>query len=333
MHRRYSRMRETVFDLYTERDALPGYYRALALFATWLALGGYVLFALAFTSGEDNLKPPRIAILAAASTLLLVGYIGSVVLAFISRSLLFTFDNVLIPILTSSFVGVFVTVVNHALHKEFQIPTQAYIYVPLATACTTTIATAIVSFLTYRKIHNIKNLDKQRRQHLQRWERNSYGNYGDAASTSELLPMNKLNGINVPEDEAQRRQLLRLLLSREGVESPGLYQPPSTYQITLPGDSPGPGGSDGLQVVPLGHRPRAGSLPSNTAKFNILGKIGRDRSPTVESFKNPRERRRDEIERSSILLTPGSETAWGQASGTSLRSQSSTYFNGVSHHS
>ena len=325
MYRRYSRMRETLFDLYTERDALPVFYRALALLSSWLALAGYILFALIFTTAEGNLKPPRTALVAVAATLLVLGYGGSIIIALVSRSLLFSFDNVLIPILTSSFVGVIATVLNHALHEDFPIPTQAYIYVPLVLACTTTVASAIISYITYRKIYNIKDQDKQRRQHVQRWERNSYGNYGDATSTSELLPMNNITTLNVPEDEAQRRQLLRLLLVRESAESPGSHESRNTYQITLPSEHPI---LDAMQVVPTGQRPRAGSMPSNASKFNILGKLGRDRSPTVESFKNPRERRRDEIERSSMLLTPGSEFGWAQTPAGSNPSQPSTYFNG-----
>lgn len=309
MSRRYERMRETFFDLYTERDALPAYYRVVSLSATWLALGGYVIFALAFTSAEDNLKIPRNALVGIAATFLTIGYAVSALSAFFSRSLMFTFDAVLIPILTSSFMGVFVTVANHALHEEFPISNKLLIYVPLITACIATIASAVVSFIVYRKISHIKSLDTQRRHHLKRWDRASSVSYGDATSTSELLPMNNMNNISLPEDEAQRRQLLRLLLSRDSAESPGLTLTPSTYQITLPTDNQG---SDAPQVVPVGQRPRAGSLPSGTSKFNLLGKIGRDRSPTVESFKNPRERRRDEIERSSMLLTPGSDTGWGQ---------------------
>ncbi|KEF53263.1 uncharacterized protein A1O9_10711 [Exophiala aquamarina CBS 119918] len=330
MSRRYERMRETSFDLYTERDALPRYYRAVALVSTWLALGGYILFALAFTSAEENLKVGRKALVGVASTFLLVGYAVSGLSAFFSRSLMFTFDAVLIPTLTSSFMGVFVTVANHALHNDFPISNEVLVYVPLVTACIATIATTVISFITYRKISHIKSLDSQRRQHLKRWDRASSVSYGDATSTSELLPMNNIaNSINLPEDEAQRRQLLRLLLSRETAESPGLTLTPSTYQITLPGDYPN---SDGLQVAPVGQRPRAGSLPSTTTKFNILNKIGRDRSPTVESFKNPRERRRDEIERSSMLITPSSDTGWARTPGTSIHSHGSGYFNGSPHH-
>jgi hypothetical protein len=301
-------MRETLFDLYTERDALPWYFRTLAITASWLALGGYIVSALVFTSATDNIKVSRTFLTVLAAALLAVGYSAIAVLAYFSRSLLFLFDAVLLPILTSSFMGVFVTVMNHALHRNFPIPTQIYIYVPLVIACATTLGAGGLSYITYRKLNKIKELDRQRRQHVQRWERGSYGNYGDATSTTELLPTNAWSVNNLPEDEAQRRQLLRLLLNREASqESPNDHRnSQSTFHINLPGDGADSPGYDGLQVVQPGTRPRSGSLPANPNRWSILNKITRDRSPTVESqtFKNPRERRREEIERSSILLTP-----------------------------
>jgi hypothetical protein len=321
-------MRETSFDLYTERDALPWYFRTIAVVASWLALGGYVVFALVFTSDTDNIKVSRTFLTVLASALLVIGYATAAATAYFGRSLLFLFDAVLLPILTSSFMGVFVTVMNHALHKKFPIPTQIYIYVPLVIACVTTLGAGGFGYITYRKLYRIKELDGQRRQHVQRWERGSYGNYGDPASTTELLPVNAWSANNLPEDEAQRRQLLRLLLNREATpEVPENHRnSQTTYHIDLPGDRRDSPGLDGLQVVQPDMRPRSGSLPASPGKWNILNKITRDRSPTVESqtFKNPRERRREEIERSSVLLTPGIEQGgWPQTPGSG---NSQSYF-------
>ena len=334
MQRQYQRMRETLFDLYTERDALPWYFRTSALVASWLALGGYIVFALNFTSDPDNTKMSRTSLTVLASVLLLAGYGAITVAAYFGRSLLFLFDAVLIPILTSSFLGIFVTVMNHALHKKFPIPSQIYIYVPLVIACATTVGAGSLSYITYRRLHKIKETDRNRRQHVQRWERGSYSTYGDAASTTELLPVHATNAWsanNLPEDEAQRRQLLRLLLNREAAAAEIPMNPrnsQSTYHINLPGDDGGSPGLEGLQVVQPSPRQRSGSLPTNPnpSKWNILNKITRDRSPTVESqtFKNPRERRREEIERSSVLLTPspGEHGAWPETPG----SNSQQYF-------
>ncbi|KAJ9606021.1 hypothetical protein H2200_009870 [Cladophialophora chaetospira] len=324
-------MRETSFDLYTERDALPWWFRTTALVASWLALGGYVLFALVFTSSTDNIKVPRTFLTILASAFLLAGYSAITVIAYFSRSLLFLFDAVLLPILTSSSLGIFVTVMNHALHKKFPIPTKNYIYVPLVIACATTVGAGVLSYITHRKLKKIKEVDRQRRQHVQRWERGSYSTYGDAASTTELLPVNPWSVNNLPEDEAQRRQLLRLLLNREAVSpepTNNHRNSQSTFHINLPGEDGGSPGHEGLQVVQPDTRPRSGSLPTNPAKWNILNKITRERSPTNESqtFKNPRERRREEIERSSVLLTPTPGLEQGGWPHTPGSSNSQGYF-------
>ncbi|KAL6252663.1 hypothetical protein RBB50_000382 [Rhinocladiella similis] len=325
MQQQYVRMRETAFDLYTERDALPWYYRAAALASSCSCLAGYIIFALVFTSDEPNIKVSRTALIVLASIFLITGYASASAIAFFGRSLLFLYDGVLIPILTSSFMGVVVTVLNHALHKDFPIPNHAYIYIPLATACTTTVASAAVTFIVYKRLAKIKRLDKHRRQHMPIFGRRSSMSYGDAVSTTELLPIDP----NVPEDEAQRRQLLRLLLNREAAaqasSSPAMPGSESTYKIFLPGDE---GFGGGIQVMPASARPRSGSLPnsSNSSKWNLLSKFTGDNSPPVESsFKDHRQRRREEIERSSILMPTGAESPWLQTSGAPSPPQSQSW--------
>ncbi|KAJ9621374.1 hypothetical protein H2204_011935 [Knufia peltigerae] len=345
----YVRMRETAFDLYTERDALPWYFRALALASSCSCLTGYVIFALVFTSDEPNVKVSRTALIVLASIFLVAGYASASAIAFFGRSLLFLYDGVLVPILTFSFMGIVVTVLNHALHKDFPISNQAYIYVPLATACTTTVASAVLTFITYKRMNKIKRLDQHRRQHMPRFfgrQPSSSVNYGGdgVSSTTELLPIDP----NVPEDEAQRRQLLRLLLNREAAAQSSSTSPAmpsgheSTYKIFLPGDEGfgGGGGGGGTRVMATtntattstkaARRPRSGSLPnsSNSSKWNLLAKFtGDGQGPPVESsFKDHRQRRRDEIERSSILMPAGMDTPWlQQASGAASPSPSRSW--------
>lgn len=278
---------------------------------------GYIIFALIFTSDPSNIRVSRTLLTILASVFLITGYTAIVATAFYSRSLLFLHDAVLLPILTSSFMGIVVTVLNHALHREFAIPTHVYIYVPLVTACTTTIASAVAGLITHRKIAKIKRLDKERRRHVQRWDRNSNVSYGDVASTTELLPIEP----RVPEDEAQRQQLLRLLLNREKAQSPGMSSSAGTYKITLPGEE----ASTGLQVVSPDVRPRSGSLP-NTSKWSFIGKVAGERNSSMETFKDPRERRREEIERTSIYsTTPRAESPWLHTPDASAHYQTHTW--------
>lgn len=200
---------------------------------------------------------------------------------------------------------------NHALHKEFPIPTMAYIYGPLVTASLTTIATFVLAALLFRKIQRIKASDNRRRISTVR------GSHSDQyASTTELMP------VQIPEDEAQRKQLLRLLQKRENNRAASLDNG-NTYRIDLPPSLAG-GGRGGYLSVPSGEsRGRSGSQPSDYRRGFFSSLIpARARSATTENFVDARERRRSEIERSmdSTQATPQPES--GMWSSTPMLQQS-----------
>jgi hypothetical protein len=315
---RYHRMRETVFDLYTERDALPWYFRAIATLASWLVLAGYVVFALAAASGSNNIKISRTSWTAIGGVCLVIGYVTITAIAFFCHSILFLFDAVLLPMITASAMGVIVTITDHALHKHVPGSSQAYYYAPLIIGAISTTVSGVLSYIVFRRITKFKEKDMMRRQRVHRPERGSYTSYGDATSTTELAsPGHFWSANNLPEDEAQRRQLLRLLLNREAAEAPRKEHRNSqtTYHINLPGEH---GQQTGLQVIDTGMRPRSGSLPSSPAKWSILKKFrGKGESSNSQTFKTSRERRREEIERLSVQPSPspGFDSRWSQDAG------------------
>ncbi|KAJ9662736.1 hypothetical protein H2198_001185 [Neophaeococcomyces mojaviensis] len=303
--RSYSKLRETTFDLYTESECLPWYYKALSTFSAWLVLAGYILFSIAFTSTADDLRISPSIITGLAATGVFLGYLSDFALAFLSRSLIFTFDGVLMPVLTASAVGVFSTIVHRALKKSTQPGTTVYLILPLVTASIGTIVSAVLSWVVYRKLRKIKELDARRRIHVPMDH-----------FTSPMLPQSAFSREvhdMVPDDEQQRRQLMHLLMAKENRHG-SMEDASSTYRIDLPWDTAA-GGS----------RQRSGSLPNteqNTSRLNIFGG-GRDRSNTAESFKDPRERRREQIERSGMLplhtpTSAGLSPAW-HGSGQSPR--------------
>ncbi|KIV95873.1 hypothetical protein PV10_03475 [Exophiala mesophila] len=322
MRRPYKQGEVTGLDLYAERDAIPFYYRAVTLAASWLVLGGYAVFAIAFTTQDEHLKPSRVAVVSLAVVMTFLGYVIGALGAFFSSSLLFTQDAVLLPFFTSSAVGLFISVANHASQKDLKIPSEAYVLVPLIASGVATIITGLFTFIVSRKIRGIRKSDQRRGQHVQRWDHFQSVSYGDATSTSELLPMDTMqhtvpvDSYGIPEDEAQRRQLLRLLLNREPVDSPLHSGTPSTYRINLPGED-----NDLAQLLPQS-RTRTGSLPSSSNKSTVFTnlKFLRTKSPPLDNSVNSREKRREEIERSSIsYATPslGSGGEWARTPGTS----------------
>lgn len=228
----------------------------------------------------------RLALTGLASACLVLGYTMVTLTAWMSKSLLFCFDSILLPSMTASFMGIFVIVMNHALHKKFPIPNKAYIYAPLVIACVSTVTTFVLSALVFRKLQRVKASDNRIRGSI---HRRSYSD--QYSSMTELMPMQE------PEDEAQRRQLLRLLQNRD-MKRTGDPASGSTYRIDLPSSLGGDDRGRYLAVPLVEARGRSGSQPEGLRKgflSNILP--ARARSATGESFVDPRERRRSEIER------------------------------------
>jgi hypothetical protein len=155
MPRGFSQINVSVTDLYAERDRLSWVYRTTALVASWFVLGAYILAPLIFTSASDNLKPTRNTMVALAVAMLVIGYVALLTTALLSRSLLFRFECVALPTLTSSVEGLFSVVMNHALHKVFPV-SDTYIVVPLVLVCISVVAFGLWAAVLYRRIHKIK---------------------------------------------------------------------------------------------------------------------------------------------------------------------------------
>lgn len=291
-------MKKTAFDLYVERDRIPWYYKAVALVASWLVLAGFILFPLVFTSDADNIKSSRTTLTSTGAAFFIVGYIAISVTAALSKSILFIFDAVLLPILTSSVIGLTAVVFNHALHKKFPV-SDIYIIVPLTLAAISTITSAALASWTYYRINQIRASDNRRKVRMIREEQSAWPGLRDSTSMQELLPQRtdrvSLGSVSamIPEDEQQRQQLLRLLLRREAARQPSPDRE-STYRIDLPDPL---NGNDYLRVP---NPADESSLPGSGTRYQLsklLGGVNRAGGQTVDSFVDPRQRRREEIER------------------------------------
>lgn len=194
MPQKYTQINMSVGDLYTERDRLSWVYRTTALVASWFVLGAYILAPLIFTSAADNLKPTRNTMVTLAAAMLVVGYLALIATALLSRSLLFCFECVALPTLTSSVEGLFSVVMNHALHKAFPV-SDTYIVIPLVLVCISVVVFGLWAASLYRRIHRIKRSGGGRPVPLTFQEpypspRIGYPSpgMGDSSSTQELLP-------------------------------------------------------------------------------------------------------------------------------------------------
>ena len=286
----YLSLGATSTRLYSEKDHVSWYLKLAITISTWLVLAGYTLFALIFTSPSDNIKVSRGILTALASAFLVTGYAGAGAGMVFSKSLLFRLDSVYLPFFLTSIAGLIEVVANHSIHKKFPV-SHTYIIAPLVTASTTTIIFGGLSIITWRRVNNVKEVGERTGAPMAKWETARSGQYGDPAASTELLAM------EIPEDEAQRRQLLRLLIAREQerAPSPETSSRHSTYHIDLPSDY-------NRLAVPTAGRPRGGSDPSITDKWSVKNLLGQRKRQVSETDDVPdgREQRRRQIERESI---------------------------------
>ena len=126
-------------------------------------------------------------------------------------------------------------------------------------------------------------------------------------AASKLLP-------DVPSEELQRQQLERLLFKRNADCTPSTEAQSTTYRIDLP--SPEISTHEGSPYVPGDSgRIRSSSEPAERSSWQLQNLrnlfTGQRQSHQANTWKDPRERRREEIERaadprSSIVRTPAS---------------------------
>jgi hypothetical protein len=333
MRGEYSRVGAKVKDYthHTSSSTVPLYLRTVATVSSWAALAGYTLFVLIFTSLRDNVKLSRSALVALASVLLTAGYAGAgTSFAFSRNSPSVQYKVIFLPFLLTSIAGLIEVVINHSLHKEFEVgKSSPYIYAPLIVASLTTVLFALLSFLAYLHIRKTPLSSTNIDRNIPAWETHAFSG-GDPGQSTELLPSQAhaplhspyakyefsqsqsqqrnidMNDI-IPGDEAQRRQLLRLLLAREQPDRGPSPDASSTYRIDWPGDE-GPSRPQHTRhlSVPSISRPRAGSAPSITDRWHMGNLLGRKRKPSLEMNKmegeipDAREVRRREIETNSL---------------------------------
>ena len=232
--------------------------------------------------------------MALAGIFLILGYLGGIGAFFLTSNPAHRHDSVIYPFFLTSFGGLMEIVLNHSLHKQFPV-SDGYIYPPLITAAFSTVICGLLSVISIRQQGRMKKVEIRPKQEVPQWETHSFADNRDQdpGQATELLAM------SVPEDEAQRQQLLRLLIAREQAAR-GPSPNSSTYQIEWQGDE-----EHTLLTVPQHARARSGSAPSITNKWHISNLLGGTvkKHPSTESVSSQREKRRREIERNSLVLS------------------------------
>jgi len=304
MGRRDFYQRDTLYDLYVERDALTWYFRILATAGSWLILAGYITFTFAATPSPRELTIDTTTLTVTASVLLVLGHVLVFLTYLFVASLLFRLDVIIVPTLVSSSIGLIAIIVHEAIYTSVSF-SQPTVFLPFICAAVGVFTSSTTVIWTHHYIQRVRDLDNRRRsQPVQYSDTPAW-----APVSTDLVPLKLLP--DTSSDELQRQQLERLLFSRSSNRTPS-PEGHSTYKIDIP-DSV----RDSKYLAPPGDRqPRSYSeerkkFSSSLESFKGL-LHGTRRSSSTES-KDARERRREEIERgdyrSSILRTPVSAYA------------------------
>jgi hypothetical protein len=304
-HRVWSQ-RSTLYDLYVERDTITWYFRILTTTGSICILSGYILFAFAATSDPGELAADQTTLIVAATTVLVIGVVLTILTYLFVTSWLFRFDVVLIPTLISSSIGFLAILLHQGIHQNLSYG-QPLVYLPLLFAALGILVSASGSLWTHRCIQRVRVSDNRRREHRNQYQDAPIGRHESTDSAAvKLLP-------DLPSEELQRQQLERLLFKRTTDRAPSPDAQSNTYRIDLP--SPDTSNHDRHLSVPSnGRRIRSSSEGAERSSWHLqnLRNLlpGKRQTHQADAWKDPRERRREEIEmadpRFSILRTPAS---------------------------
>ena len=294
MGRRELLQRGTLYDLYLERSALPRYYRFLATIGTWMILAGYVVLAAAANPNRMNLITSKTSLVAAGIVLLVLGHILAISTYLFAASLTFRFDVVLVPAFVSCSIGFLAVLLNQRIHFQGSFD-RPLVYLPILFSLLGVLTSIALALWIQYRIHKVKELDIRRRKRPEQhrdsatWRPSSIDN-----SAAKLLP-------DLPDDELQRQQLERLLFKNTNNRAPSPDAQTNTYRIDIPSPySPNHGRHLSVPENNYG-RVRSYSAGNNNERsgwqLQNLRNLLHSRRQQADSWKDPRERRREEIER------------------------------------
>ncbi|KAF2143378.1 uncharacterized protein K452DRAFT_325937 [Aplosporella prunicola CBS 121167] len=239
-----------VNDLNAERDNVAWYWRLIALMASWMILGGYLIIPPLFHSDpKDILKPSESVVTIFVVALLVAGYAFTGLLCFACKSLVFQAESVFLPSMASSALGLLTVLYSFLAYSYFHWNRSA-VAATVLSACMTAVY-ALLLLVTNRQIARLRTQLTGRTsttwQHEQPWYTNylanmfpsmrnpdqySYAGPIDNSHTEYQGGSTTTYNYPVTEDEGMRRHLAMLLRQPDNRPSPDANQ--STFQLVLP---------------------------------------------------------------------------------------------------
>jgi hypothetical protein len=234
---RRGRSYTTIDGITADRDAVPWYWRLVAIGSSFMILGGFLMLPATFdTTKDDTLRVSASAIGIFAVALLTAGFSLTALLCFAVRNPLFQADSLFLPSLTSCVLGLLTVFYDFLISSRYGWNTAALL-VTVAAALSTIVYAALLIF-TYRRISVVKSSAAsvplnprpssissvggggagssfQGSSFYENYVRNMY-----PTSIRDPQPAVGYDPNSITEEEMQRQQMLMLLLQKEPQASP-----------------------------------------------------------------------------------------------------------------
>ncbi|KAF2843781.1 hypothetical protein M501DRAFT_1006238 [Patellaria atrata CBS 101060] len=263
-------------DLNSGRDTVPWYWRVVALAASWMILGGYLILPATYDK-DPKLRFSDAVLDVLIGALLTAGYSFTGLLCFACSNWIFQAEAVFLPALQSSALGLLTLIYCFLSSSRYQFGTGAI--VATALSLSSTLVYSGLLLWTYRRIARVRKPHSSSHSITSHSGSSYYSNF-----LTNMYPSSRHTAPATPltEDELVSQQMAALLKKADPGPSPEASR--STFNIDWPADDEENTPRDRLSPPTLGVRGR-----------DERGR-GLERESAEQERARSREERRAEIE-------------------------------------
>ncbi|KAF2120247.1 hypothetical protein BDV96DRAFT_642092 [Lophiotrema nucula] len=215
--------------LQRDRESTPWYWRLIALAASWMILGGYLILPGLYAK-DPQLRFSQAVLSVFVVALLTAGYSFTALLCFACRNEMFQAEAIFLPALTSSALGLLTIAYNFLSSHRYEWGTAAITGTVIST--TSTLLYAGLLLWMHRRIVKLKEASNSRSGNL--WSEQSFytnfiQNMYPAARSGSTPPE-----LTLTEDDRINANMALLLRKNDSGPSPDASS--ATFRIDLPDD-------------------------------------------------------------------------------------------------
>ncbi|CAO2652469.1 Nn.00g007520.m01.CDS01 [Neocucurbitaria sp. VM-36] len=211
------------------REETPWYWRLIALVASWMILGGYLILPGLYAK-DPQLKIRQAVLSVFVVALLTAGYSFTALLCFACRNEVFQAEGVFLPAMASSAFGLVSIAYNFGLSRAYAWQTSS-ITGTVVSAAATLVYGALLLW-TYRRIFKMK---EKSGSSANLWsEQSYYSNFVQNMYPTATRSPSRPPEAAISEDDRVNQQMALLLMNPDARPSPDANS--TTFRIDLPED-------------------------------------------------------------------------------------------------